>query len=192
MIAAIAPPADIPATYTLPSVTSYSFTTCLVMPAMSDGSPRPRCWGGLESVPALLRVGVASLRGIRNEERVLLGELVHARAGSEVVRTLGATMEHDDQGNGLPGVAARDVKFVGASPCTVCVRTLDEKASSLGNACGGDFPSLRTGRELHAVGEQGQPRGRPRSRARSAYGRMPGPPLGSRSNETGDYLYRLV
>ena len=121
---------------------------------------------------------------------MLLGELVHAGAGSEVVRTLGATMQHHDQGNGLPDVAARDVKFVGASPCAVCVRTLDE-ASSLWNACGGDFPSLRTGRELHAAGEQGRPRGRPRSRARSAYCPTPGP-LRNRSNETGNYLYRLV
>ena len=44
MIAAIAPPADIPATYTRPVSTLYSPITSHVMPAMSDGSPRPRCW----------------------------------------------------------------------------------------------------------------------------------------------------
>ena len=79
---------------------------------------------GLEPVPALLHVGVARLRGIRDEEGVLLGELVHAGARGEVVRTLGATVQHYDKRNGLPAVTARDVQFVGAGPGAVGVRTL--------------------------------------------------------------------
>jgi hypothetical protein len=164
----------------------------LVRYACDDGwfAPATLLVGDLEPVPALLHVGVARLRRIGHEEGVLLGELVHACARSEVIRALGATVQHDDQGNGLPGVAARDVKFVGAGPGAVGVRTLDE-ASSLGDATGCEFSGLRTRRALHAAGEQGRPRSRPRSHARAAYDCTP-PVLGSFSYETRDYLYRLV
>src|SRR5215218_5754282 len=90
----------------------------------------------------------------------------------------------------MPGVAARDVQFVGAGPGAVGVRTLDE-ASSLGDADGGGSSSLRTGCGLHTAGEQGRPRGLPRSRAGPAIVHTPGPcrVLRSLSDEPGDHFY---
>jgi hypothetical protein len=44
MIAAAAPPADSPATYTREGSTAKLFITCRVMPAIRAGSPRPLCW----------------------------------------------------------------------------------------------------------------------------------------------------
>ena len=75
---------------------------------------------------------------------MLLGEFVHAGARSEVVRVLGATVQHDDQGNSLAGVAARDVELVGAGARAVGVRTLDEVSSS-GTLTEASFPALIPG-----------------------------------------------
>src|ERR671915_418316 len=94
--------------------------------ARPEWAPTALLVRGLEPVPALLHVGVTCLRGIRDEEGVLLGVFVHAGARSEVVRALGAPVQHDDQRDGLPGVAARNVQFIGAGPSAVGVRALDE------------------------------------------------------------------
>src|SRR5687767_9802270 len=148
MIAAIAPPADIPATYTLPSATSYSSTSCLVMPAMSDGSPRPRCWSAAwNQFQHLCMLALPACSGYATR-KVCFSESSFIRV--PVAKSSGLWVQHDDQGHGLPGVAAGDVKFVGASPGAVGVRTLDE-ASYLGDVDGGEFFSLRTGRVLHAA-----------------------------------------
>ena len=124
---------------------------------------------------------------------MLLGEFVHAGARSEAVRVLGATVQHDDQGNSLAGVAARDVEFVGAGARAVGVRTLDEVSSS-GTLMGGELPSpsyregvARRGCAWSAQGSSTQPR---QAGARPYVGPPPVP--GSLTDETGDHLYRLV
>ena len=45
-----------------------------------------------EPVPALLGVGGTRLRRVEDEEAILFGEDVHARAGGEVVGRLGASV----------------------------------------------------------------------------------------------------
>ena len=50
----------------------------------------------IEPVPALVGVGGRGLLRIRDQERLLVGEVVHAGAGGEVVRRLRAAMKHDD------------------------------------------------------------------------------------------------
>ena len=78
------------------------------MPASSAGSPWPRRWSaGEEPVPALVRVRARRLRRVEDEEALLLGERVHARAGGEVVRVLGAAVQHDDQRQGATLEAGR-------------------------------------------------------------------------------------
>ena len=47
MITAIAPPADNPATNTRFGSPPSRSITSRVMPAISDGSPQPRCWFSL-------------------------------------------------------------------------------------------------------------------------------------------------
>ena len=68
-----------------------------------------------EPVPALRRVRGRRLRRIDDETGVLFGERVHARAGGEVVGRLGAAVQHDDQRQRLPAIAAGDVELVGAA-----------------------------------------------------------------------------
>ena len=68
------------------------------MPAISEGSPRPRCWSpGLNQFQHFEALADGGLRRIGDEAAVLLGERVHARAGGEVVGRLGAAVQHDDQ-----------------------------------------------------------------------------------------------
>ena len=57
---------------------------------------------------------------------MLLGERVHPRAGGEVVGRLGATVQHDDQGNRLPMIATGDVELVNASAGLVAVGSYQE------------------------------------------------------------------
>ena len=51
----------------------------------------------LEPVPAALRIGLLRLRRIQHHEAVRLRHLVHRRAGGEIVRGLGAAMQHHQQ-----------------------------------------------------------------------------------------------
>jgi hypothetical protein len=37
---------------------------------------------------------------------------IHPRSGSEIIGRLGAAVQHDDQWNGLPVIAGRDIQFV--------------------------------------------------------------------------------
>jgi hypothetical protein len=55
------------------------------------------------------------LRRIDDEAVVLFGERVHARAGGEVVGRLRAAVQHDDQRERLPTIAAGDVELVNAA-----------------------------------------------------------------------------
>src|SRR5205085_1887944 len=53
---------------------------------------------------------------VGDEEGVLLGELVHPRAGCKVQSVLVAAVEHDYEWNGFTGVAGRNVEVVAAGP----------------------------------------------------------------------------
>ncbi len=68
-----------------------------------------------EPVPALLQVRRTGLPGIGDQAGGLFGRLVHAGARGEVVGRLGAAMQHDDQGNRLPTIAAGHVELVGTA-----------------------------------------------------------------------------
>jgi hypothetical protein len=143
--------------------------------------------GGLEPVLALLHVGVARLRGIGDEERVLFGEPVHVGARGEVVGVLGATVEHDDQGHILPGVAAGNVELVRTGPRAVGVRPVDETAS-----LGLWYTPLRW--PLDASGQRVRLRDGPRGRVGPTAGRASGfrrASLGLSDNPGGD-VYRSV
>ena len=68
----------------------------------------------VEPVPALRGVGRAGLRRPGDQAAVLLGERVHARAGGEVVRRLGAAVQHHDQRQRRAGARAGQIQLVGA------------------------------------------------------------------------------
>ena len=83
------------------------------MPAMSDGSPRSRCWSrALKPIPTLLRIRRNRLFGVSDEERPFFCQLVHARARRKIFSRLRATMHHYDQRAWLTVVAARDEELV--------------------------------------------------------------------------------
>ena len=83
--------------------------TWRTMPARSAGSPcAAPLVGGREPVPALVRVRArapAPGRGRRSPRAC--GQLVHSRAGGEVVGVLGAAVQHDDQRQRLAVEAGR-------------------------------------------------------------------------------------
>ena len=74
-----------------------------------------------EPVPAFRGVGGGGLGRIGDEAGVLLGARIHPRAGGEVVRRLGAAVQHDDQRDRLPAIAAGDVELVVAASGPVAV-----------------------------------------------------------------------
>ena len=57
--------------------------------------------GGVEPVPASLRVGEAVLLGIQHQKAFARGEPVHARSQREALRILPATVQHDHQWQSL-------------------------------------------------------------------------------------------
>ena len=59
---------------------------------------------------------------------MLLGHLVHARAGREIVGRLGAAVQHHDERQRLPAISARHVELVGAAPGLIGVGPLQELA----------------------------------------------------------------
>ena len=69
-----------------------------------------------EPVPVATVVSRPRLLWVGDEEGVLLGELVHPRAGREVQSVLLAAVEHDHKRNGFTGVARRNVEVVAAGP----------------------------------------------------------------------------
>src|SRR6202023_3451667 len=75
----------------------------------------------IEPVPALRGVSGSGLRRIGDEAGMLFGECVHARAGGKVVRRLGATVQHNDQREGLPAITAGNVELVGAASTSVAI-----------------------------------------------------------------------
>ena len=82
--------------------------------------------GRAKPIPALRRVRVAGLCGIDHEAGLFFGDQVHARPGGEIVRRLGAAVQHDDQRERLPLIAAGDVELVGAGSGRVAVGRFDE------------------------------------------------------------------
>ena len=58
--------------------------------------------GGGEPVPVAAAVGGGGLLRVGDEERVLLGKVVHPSAGGEVGDVLVAAVQHDDQGHRRP------------------------------------------------------------------------------------------
>ena len=82
---------------------------------MSDASPLPRCWSaGWNQFQYPIGLARARLLGVRDQESVALGQLVHAGAGGEVIGVLRTPVQHDDQRGGLTGVPGRHVQLVGA------------------------------------------------------------------------------
>ena len=60
---------------------------------------------------------------------MLLGQLVHPRAGGEVRGVLGAAVEHDHQWHRLAGEAGRNVEVVGPRPGRVGVGEVADLAT---------------------------------------------------------------
>ena len=105
------------------------------MPAISAGSPAPRRWSaGREPVPALVRIGARRLRRVQHEEAALLGQLVHARAGGEVVGVLRAAVQHDDERQRPGREAGRLEQLEGARPARGGERAGDEAGALRGAA----------------------------------------------------------
>ena len=77
-------------------------------------------------IPALRGIGGGGLFWIRDQAGASLGECIHARAGGEVVGRLGAAVQHDDQGECLPVIAAGNVELVSTVSCVVAVGACKE------------------------------------------------------------------
>ena len=78
--------------------TANSRITARARPARIAGSPSlRRLVGALEPVPAGRRIGARRLLRIGDDEAELVGERVHPRSDGEIVRLLGAAVQHDDQ-----------------------------------------------------------------------------------------------
>ena len=147
MIAAAAPPADRPATYTRRGSTGKSLHDL----AGDAGDQRRLALIALlvaraEPVPALGGIGGLRLGRIGDEETQLLGEIVHPRAGGEIVGRLGAAVQHHHERQRLVRAAARDVELVGAASGGIGVSALFEPGSF--RQRGGSTPR---GRAVQAV-----------------------------------------
>ncbi len=70
--------------------------------------------GRCEPVPALRVVRARRLGRVQDQETALLGDLVHARTGREIVRRLGAAVQHHDQRKRTFRRPARHEELVGA------------------------------------------------------------------------------
>jgi hypothetical protein len=100
-----------------------------VSPAMIEGSPWSRCWSiALNQFQQRVGVGLLRLGRIRDQAAVFLGQHVHAGAEREVVRILGAAVQHHDQRHGLSGIGARHIQLVVAGAGVVGMAGVDELA----------------------------------------------------------------
>lgn len=76
---------------------------------------------------------MAFLRRIGHDEAMLVGKRVHSRAGCEILRILGAAVEHHDQRHGLlgrVGIARRHVELIAAPTLFGAERARDEIAGT--------------------------------------------------------------
>ena len=106
--AAIAPPADSPATNTRSESTAHAVvvpTRSRTTAAIDAGSPAPRhLMPAVEPVPAALRVLAPLLLRVHDDEAVAVGGVVHPRRGREGRRVLGAAVQHaDEPARAIPG-----------------------------------------------------------------------------------------
>ena len=65
---------------------------------------------------------------------MLFGHYVHARAGGEIFRRLGAAVHHDDQWNGLSMIPARHVELVGPAAGLIGEGAVEEFFAAAGFA----------------------------------------------------------
>ena len=96
------------------------------MPAISEGSPSSRRWSAARNQFQHLD-GLASLalRRIDHQAVLFFCDEVHSGAGCEIVRRLGAAVEHDDQREAADLViAAGDEELVGPASGLSCCRCL--------------------------------------------------------------------
>src|SRR5207247_701653 len=80
-------------------------------------------------IPAFRWVCVVGLGWIDHKAGLFLGDQVHARACGEIVRRLSAAVQHDDQGECLPLIAARDVELVLSRSCRIAVSRFNEPSA---------------------------------------------------------------
>ena len=88
---------------------------------------------GSKPVPALLAIRARGLRGIDDDESVLVGEGVHPRARREVVGRLRAAVQHDDHRH--PLARCNRIAAPGRRPCTRA-RRLRRRMSARGIRAG--------------------------------------------------------
>ena len=70
---------------------------------------------GAKPIPTLRRVRVARLCGIDHETGLFLRNQIRSRPGGEIIRSLSAAVQHNNQRNRLTLIAARNVQLVGAA-----------------------------------------------------------------------------
>ncbi len=86
------------------------------MPAISEGSPPPRCWSPVRN----------QFQHFAWLAPLLFRQEIHPGAGREIVRRLGAAMKHDHQRKRLSLRAAWDEKLVGPASGRVAEGASDE------------------------------------------------------------------
>jgi hypothetical protein len=82
--------------------------------------------GRTKPVPAFRLIGFATLSGINYEATLRFCAEIHARPGREIIRRLGATVEHDDQRKRLSIVTAWDEKLVRAASGSIAEEAINE------------------------------------------------------------------
>ncbi len=99
-------------------------------------APAPLLVLGLEPVPALLRVCMLCLFGIEHQYASAARLVIHARAGGEVLRPLGAAVQHEDERarSRFEGTAWRHVQPIGQLPASVRVAA-EQPLLVAGGAC---------------------------------------------------------
>ena len=96
------------------------------MPAMSEGSPPPRCRSDGRNQ---FQHFVCPLRGVSHEAGLFFRDEVHPRAGGKILHRLRAAVEHDHQRDGLALIAARDEQPVVPASRGICVDAFDEPSA---------------------------------------------------------------
>ena len=91
--------------------------------------------GGVEPVPAALRIGEAVLLGVEHHEALACGDRVHARADGKALGVLAAAMQHHHQRQPFAELdAGRPVEPVAAHACrlrTPCPRAIGQRRVAL-------------------------------------------------------------
>ena len=104
------------------------------MPAMSEGSPPPRCRSDGRNQ---FQHFVCPLRGVSHEAGLFFRDEVHPRAGGKILRRLRTAVEHDHQRNGLSVIAAWRKEPIGAASGGIFVGAFDEAGAVRHDVCHG-------------------------------------------------------